>query len=132
MEPSAELPAPPDLERHVMRALPLDEVWRYINPQMLFGKHLGLKGRFEELLAAGDEKARNLQELVDELKAEARAGDMVARAVWRFFPARRRGDAIRIGARDFPFPRQQRGDGLCLADYVAPLRVPATTSASSS
>jgi 5-methyltetrahydrofolate--homocysteine methyltransferase len=118
-EPAADLPAPPDLERHVMRALPLDEVWHYVNPQMLFGKHLGLKGRFEDLLADGDEKARKLQELVDELKAEARTGDMVARAVWRFFPARRRGDAIRIGARDFPFPRQQRGDGMCLADYVA-------------
>ncbi|MHC4162491.1 MAG: methionine synthase [Planctomycetota bacterium] len=118
VEPAAELPAPPDLERHVMRELPLDEVWGYVNPQMLFGKHLGLKGRFEELVAAGDEKARMLLDLVEELKAEARAGGMVARAVWRFFPARRQGDAIRIGGTDFPFPRQ-RGDGLCLADYVA-------------
>jgi 5-methyltetrahydrofolate--homocysteine methyltransferase len=117
--PAPELPAPPDLERHVMRALPLDEVWSHVNPQMLFGKHLGLKGRFEELAAAGDEKALMLRELVSDLEAGARAGDMVARAVWQFFPARREGDAIRIGATEFPFPRQRRGDGLCLADLVA-------------
>jgi 5-methyltetrahydrofolate--homocysteine methyltransferase len=117
--PAPELPAPPDLERHVLNALPLDEVWRYVNPQMVYGKHLGLKGRFEELVGAGDEKARMLQELIEELKGEGRAGAMVARAVWRFCPARRMGDAIRIGDTDFPFPRQARGDGLCLADFVA-------------
>ena len=38
-----------------MKVLPLDEVWTYINPKMLYGKHLGLKGNPTELLAQGDE-----------------------------------------------------------------------------
>jgi len=123
--PVAELPAPPDLQRHVMRRLDLDEVWRYLNPQMLYGKHLGLKGRFEDLRAAGDAKAERLATLVEELKAEARAGAMVARAVWQFFPARAEGDAVVLGTPGapvarLPFPRQARGDRLCLADFVAP------------
>jgi len=117
--PVAELPAPPDLERHVMQRLPLDEVWGYVNPLMLYGKHLGLKGRFDDLLRAGDPKALELRDVIDELKAELRGDGMVARAVWRFFPARAEGDTVRIGDTVFAFPRQDRGDGRCLADYVA-------------
>jgi 5-methyltetrahydrofolate--homocysteine methyltransferase len=115
-------PAPPNTERHVMQKLPLDEVWHYINPLMLFGKHLGLKGRFEDLIVKGDEKARKLWHVVEELKHESRADGhhpMAARAVWQFVEARREGDAVRIGDALFPFPRQARGKRLCLADYVA-------------
>jgi 5-methyltetrahydrofolate--homocysteine methyltransferase len=109
-------PAPPDFDRHVMR-LPLDEVWRYVNPQMLYGRHLGLKGRFEDLLAKGDEKARMLRDVVEEAKADAR-GWMVARAVWRFFPARAEGETVRVGGEALVFPRQPTGERLCLADFV--------------
>ncbi len=111
-------PAPPDLDRHVLRQLPLDEVWTYVNPLMLYGKHLGLKGRIEE----GGEKAEKLVALIDELKAESRPGGvapMAARAVWRFFPARREGDGMRIGERLFPFPRQPKGQRLCIADFIS-------------
>ncbi len=109
-------PRPPDLDRHVMR-LPLDEVWRFINPTMLYGRHLGLKGRFEDLMALGDAKAELLREIVEDVKADAR-GWMVARAVWRFFPARASGDTVQIGGEALTFPRQRSGDRLCLADFV--------------
>jgi len=39
-----DLPRPPDLMRHVLRQLPLDEVLRAREPQMLFGRHLGVRG----------------------------------------------------------------------------------------
>jgi len=121
------LPSPPDLDRHVMRELPIDEVWNYINPLMLYGKHLGLKGRFEDLIVKGDEKARKLWHLMEELKDESRTGGMVARAVWQFFPAIAIGDTVRLhrpGDREavlteFAFPRQTHGDGLCVADFVS-------------
>ena len=129
-----EVPAPPDLDRHVMMHLSLDEVWGYLNPKMLYGKHLGLKGNFAELLERGDEKARSLKTTIDELKSISRpgrggAGAMVARAVWQFFPAARDGDTVRLYQPGSParvvselaFPRQARGEGLCLADYVRPL-----------
>jgi 5-methyltetrahydrofolate--homocysteine methyltransferase len=130
----AEVPAPPDFDRHVLKHLSLDEVWGYINPKMLFGKHLGLKGNVGELLERGDEKALAIKKTVDEMKALSRPapkgeGRMSARAVWRFFPAAKDKDAIvlfdplhrvRELAR-FDLPRQAAGERLCLADYVRPL-----------
>jgi 5-methyltetrahydrofolate--homocysteine methyltransferase len=109
-------PKPPDLERHVMR-LPLEEVWRFINPTMLYGRHLGLKGRYEELVARGDKKAGLLRDVVEGVKAEARAW-MSAKAVWRFFPAGASGETVRIGREALTFPRQPSGERLCLADFV--------------
>ncbi|MHC4224355.1 MAG: methionine synthase, partial [Planctomycetota bacterium] len=111
-----ELPAPPDLDRHVMKALPMGEVWRYLNPRMLYGKHLGLKGDFEELLSAGDTRARKLRDLIAEIQAEA---PPTGSAVWQFLPAHSEGETIVIGGRKFPFPRQARGDQLCLSDFVS-------------
>ncbi|MGQ0615095.1 MAG: methionine synthase [Planctomycetaceae bacterium] len=126
-----ETPAPPDTELHVMRRLPLDEVWAYVNPLMLYGKHLGLKGRFEELRERGDATALQLGELIDAIKAESRPGGaapMQARAVWRFFPASSEGKTLTLHepsaphppAARFLFPRQAKGDRLCLADFVRP------------
>ena len=118
--PAPDLPAPPDLERHVMQELPLGEVWRFINPAMLYGKHLGLQG-FAKKLAAGDEKARELQQVITDLQR----GDhpIRARAVWQWLPARRDGDGVIVGAdpneRRIPFPRQPQSRRLCLADYVS-------------
>ena len=37
-------PAPPDLERHVLRDVPLAHIYPYLNLQMLYGKHLGPAG----------------------------------------------------------------------------------------
>src|SRR5690606_29724744 len=49
------VPAPPDFKRHVLRNINLDEVWAFINPAMLYTRHLGLRGgRAEALLASGD------------------------------------------------------------------------------
>jgi 5-methyltetrahydrofolate--homocysteine methyltransferase len=120
------VPAPPDLDRHVAE-LDLDRVWQYLNPQMVYGKHLGLKGSVKRLKAEGDPKLAKLESVVDELKDVARRGGMQARAVWRFFPAEAHGD--RVTLRDpetgepvasWDFPRQAKNGGLCLADYVLP------------
>ena len=125
------LPAAPDHERHVMKQLPLDEVWAHINPKMLYGKHLGLKGNPTELFDKGDPRALELRALITDLKATSRAGGaspMAARAVWRFFPAASAGDTLRLFdpkdhdrvIANFTFPRQSGGERLCLADYARP------------
>jgi 5-methyltetrahydrofolate--homocysteine methyltransferase len=129
--PVDDLPTPPDYDRHVLKHIPLDEIWSYINPKMLYGKHLGLKGDINVLLARGDTQARELTMHVDEVKAKVRPGGampMAARAVWQFFPASGKDNAVRLFAPDEPtrtlceldFPRQAGGDRLCLADYVRP------------
>jgi 5-methyltetrahydrofolate--homocysteine methyltransferase len=119
-------PPPPDLDRHVAE-LDLDQVWKYLNPQMVYGKHLGLKGAVRQLDEQGDPKLRKLQAVIAELQDEARAGALAARAVWRFFPAAAAGDRVTLtdpetgrAAAEWDFPRQGREGGLCLADYVLP------------
>ena len=120
-------PQPPDLERHTAR-FDLDDVWPHLNLQMLYAKHLGLKGSVERLRAADDPKLLKIEAVVDELKELAR-GELAAHGVWRFFPARSEGNRLVLldpsdsgekVAAEWLLPRQPRADGLCLADYVLP------------
>jgi 5-methyltetrahydrofolate--homocysteine methyltransferase len=120
------VPPPPDVERHVEELDP-DEVWAYLNPQMLYAKHLGLRGSVRKLEEAGDPKLAKLAIVVEELKAVARDGALVVRAVWRFFPARATGNRLTLldpatgrPAAEWDFPRQRGEGGLSLADYVLP------------
>ena len=38
-------PKPTDLKRHVQRHVPLTQIWKYINPLMLYTRHLGIRGK---------------------------------------------------------------------------------------
>ncbi len=118
------IPAAPYLDRRVREVPNLAEVWSYINPFMLYGRHLGFKGNFDKLLAERDPKALKLFHEVEEVKAEA-AQFLKARAVWQFFEAERDGNSIHLFAHGgsspihtFRFGRQPRPDGLCLSDYI--------------
>jgi 5-methyltetrahydrofolate--homocysteine methyltransferase len=120
------VPAAPYLDRKVRDVPHLAEVWSYINPYMLYGRHLGYKGNFEKGLAEHDAKALELYHNVEEVKREA-AGFMKVKALWRFFEAERSGNAIRLFApgapeplHEFRFGRQRRSGGLCLSDYILP------------
>jgi 5-methyltetrahydrofolate--homocysteine methyltransferase len=123
----------PDLERHEL-AVRLHELWPYLNPQMLYGKHLGLQGNVHRLMEAGDPKLAKLQEIVEDAKRRAEGGWIRARGVYQYFLAGSEGNDVVIfappgngaGSRGaelarYTFPRQAEGDRLCLADYVAPL-----------
>ncbi len=126
----ADLPIPSvsGLERHVRDVPQLQEVWSYLNPQVLYRHHMGFKGNFEKMLADRDPQAIELYELVEGLKQEA-AQFLKIRAVWQFFEAEPEGNSIHLFApgdasplHTFTFERQRRKDGLCLADYVLPPR----------
>jgi 5-methyltetrahydrofolate--homocysteine methyltransferase len=119
------VPTPPDLERHVLRDVPLVQLYPYLNLQMLYGKHLGLRGLVERLLDAGDPKAREVHEIVEELKHDAVSGGLIrAHGVYRWYRARSAGDTVALfdasgsAAATFQFPRQPGGERLCLADFV--------------
>ncbi len=116
------------VDRKVRSVPDLSEVWSYINPYMLFGRHLGFKGSFEKALAERDARALQLRDDVEEVKREA-AQFMKIRAVWQFFQAERAGNSIQLFApgasaplHAFHFQRQRARDGLCLSDYVLPAR----------
>jgi len=118
------VPGPPDLDPHVLRRVPLAHIFPYLNLQMLLGKHLGVKGSVQRLLAEGDPKTVEINEVIEELERQsATHGWLEANAVYRFFEARSSSDDLilyqegREAAR-FHFPRQREGDRLCLADYV--------------
>jgi 5-methyltetrahydrofolate--homocysteine methyltransferase len=132
-----DLPSPPDFERHVIRNTPLDHIWPFINPLMLYGKHLGLKGKSVKLMAQG-EKSKLLEEedgkkaieifgAVDQIKEECRKGLMKPTAVYQFFKAASEGNRLFLYNQEgkevavFNFPRQPKPNGLCLSDYTSPL-----------
>ncbi|MFF2479462.1 methionine synthase [Paenibacillus sp. NPDC058071] len=118
---------PPDLERHVLRDVPLAHIVPYVNMQMLLGHHLGLKGNVEGLLKEGNEKAVHLKETVDGILREgAETGMIKAHGMYRFYPAQSSGNDIIIydpadhtkEIKRFTFPRQQVDPYLCLSDYL--------------
>jgi 5-methyltetrahydrofolate--homocysteine methyltransferase len=118
------VPTVPYLDRKKRLVENLTDLWSYINPFMLFGRHLGYKGNFERDVRERAPKALALLERMDEIKQEA-AGFLKVRAVWRFFEAERDGNAVHLfepGAASpmhtFDYPRQLREDGLCLSDYI--------------
>src|SRR5580693_582779 len=118
------IPAAPYLDRRLRDVPNLAEVWSYINPYMLFGRHLGFKGNFEKLLAERDPKALKLFHDVEEVKQDA-VRFMKAKAVWQFFEAERAGNAIHLFSpggsspiHTFRFGRQPLPNGLCLSDYI--------------
>jgi 5-methyltetrahydrofolate--homocysteine methyltransferase len=122
----APLPAPPDFDLHVLKAASVDEIFSLINPAMLYGKHLGLKGNLEKLLAEKDDTAVKLFRMVEEFKKEAIAKKYItAQGIYRFFPCRSRGDDLLVYdpadpkrvIETFTFPRQPSGERLCLSDY---------------
>ena len=115
------IPAAPYLERKVRGVPHLAEVWSYINPFMLYGRHLGYKGNFEKALLEHEPKALELFHNMEQVKREA-ARFMQVKAVWQFFEAERDGNAIQLFApgggaplHTFRFGRQPRENGLCLS-----------------
>ena len=123
-----DIPNPPDLRLHVINDHPLEDIFPLINPQMLYVRHLGYKGRFADDLESGVQSAIDLRDSVrnveDLMLAQA---NIKANAVFKFFPANSDGQQILVhGAEDrkssekFYFGRQSQRDGLCLADYLLP------------
>src|SRR5580698_8087541 len=124
IRPDLPIPGVAYLDRKVRRVPDLNEVWSYINPYMLFGRHLGFRGNFEKALADRDTRALELHQTIEDVKREA-ASYMKISAVWRFFEAERRGNSIALFApgeksavHTFHFQRQRVADKLCLSDYV--------------
>ncbi|MBI4197969.1 MAG: methionine synthase [Chloroflexi bacterium] len=124
----AEAPVPPDLRLHVIKGHDLSEVFTYINPVMLFNRHLGFRGDFHKALQERDPKAVELRDRVHQVEdMMLTQPDIRARAVYKFYRAASQGDDVLVLSPDgkevlarFPFGRQAQGDRLCLSDYLLP------------
>jgi len=132
-------PEPEDYKRHILKNTPIDHIWKFINPLMLYGRHLGIKGGTVRLLekAAFDPltkktlmetepRSLDVWNAVEEVKNEYRDTDiMQPSAVFQFFRAYSEGNKVFIldeknHAQVLEFPRQKKpeGEGLCLSDYL--------------
>ncbi|MBI3565672.1 MAG: methionine synthase [Elusimicrobia bacterium] len=122
-------PVPPDLRLHELSDFDVDRIFEYVNPIMLYGKHLGLRGNLEQLLKDKNPKAVELTKRVHALQDEVLERKLItAKAVYKFFSADSEGDRLNLyespkaaaPLASFDFPRQPRGERLCLADFVRP------------
>ncbi|MEZ4752685.1 MAG: vitamin B12 dependent-methionine synthase activation domain-containing protein [Bdellovibrionota bacterium] len=136
----SDIPAPPDFERHLLLGkTPIDQIWKFINPMMLYGRHLGVRGKVVRLLnevserpavkkeiEALDPKAFSIWESVEGIKNEYRSSrQMRSAAVYQFFKAYAKGNTIHFMRPDgseeaMEFPRQSKNPNYCLADFVSP------------
>ena len=122
------IPNPPDLLVHVLKDYDLEKIFPYINPQMLYVRHLGFKGRFADALAASDPAAQELHDAVRRVEdLVLTRSDINANGVFKFFPCRSDGKLLLIYGPDgdtvlekFYFGRQSQRDGLCLSDFMLP------------
>lgn len=136
-------PMAPDFERHIQRHVPVEQIWKFINPLMLYTRHLGVKARAAKLfdlmhkdaaimrrLQQEEPTALEIYEKVEEVKKQFAHSDVLhPRAIYRFFPAASDGNTLLIYedesrkrvASKFDFMRQVKGDRLCLSDYVQPV-----------
>jgi 5-methyltetrahydrofolate--homocysteine methyltransferase len=107
-----EIPQPPDFLRHIIRNTAIDQIWNFINPLMLYGRHLGIRGSTVRLLersvqdaatrqeiADKDPKAWNIWNVVQEVKEEYRGTDVLRpSAIYRFFKAESYGNQLTLYA----------------------------------
>ncbi len=134
LQPISSPPEPWDYERHTVLGLTLHDVWPFLNPRMLLGRHLGLQNTsirlleeeaFEKLKETSKgKKALEIWNMVKGLKEEAVSQNWIQpKAVYQFFKANAEHERIHIHAKtstSFEFPRKATKPYLCISDYLNP------------
>jgi 5-methyltetrahydrofolate--homocysteine methyltransferase len=142
---SETIPPAPDYDRHVIKHAPIDTIWNFMNPMMVYGRHLGLPGKIVRELEARtasasalrqweqeDPKSFSIYQAVEQAKDEFRGTEVMdPSAVYAFFKAASDGNRLHLLSKDgttttLELPRQKKENGLCLADYVKPVPVAGT------
>lgn len=131
IEPAPSIPVAPDYSVHMVEELPLQEVFTHLSRNELFRLSWGAKNQHgEEWEKTKEDFGSRLAQMQNDALRE---GWLKPQGVYAFLPAQSHGnnllifDPMRLSAGEkveierFSFPRQQSGDGLCLADYFAPV-----------
>ena len=122
-----QAPTPPNDKLNILKHTPLEEVWSFINPSMLYTRHLGLKGKLAHLLEIGDEKAIKLKKSVVEVEEIVLQEKLLTcHATYQFFKATAQNETLFLQNRkktvaEFTFPRQKHKEQRCLSDLVPTL-----------
>lgn len=134
------IPTPPDFKRHIVRNAPIDIIWKFINPLMLYNRHLGVKAKTAKILVEaeadptllkqiekGDPKSFEIFQAVQDVKAEYKNKNVFEpTAVYQFYKASSYKNSLSLfdekqnNIHTFTFPRQKLLPHLCLSDYISP------------
>lgn len=120
------IPSVPSLDREFVYYKP-EEVFEYINPVMLYNKHLGHTGIFQKKFEAGDAKTLKLNKAVEEIKMLVREEDAITpKGVYQYFSCTSDGDKINLFRRksdeviaSLHFARQTKEPFLSATDYIS-------------
>lgn len=102
---------------------PLKRVTKFLNPKMLFYKHLGIKGDLEELKNNNDKRFMEIYSSVTALLKEAEPKSLYNPvALYGLYTPEKHGDSLIVKENGkeyvFEFPRQPHSDRLCITDFV--------------
>ena len=140
------VPQSPDFVRHVAINNPtIETIWPYINPMMLLNRHLGIKGalvkrlqesknqaQLRQELKALDPKSSGILETLESYKQTVKHSSLMKpKAVWQFFKAYSENNNLHVDLSQnsgvvfskevvFEFPRQLKGEKLCISDFCDP------------
>ncbi len=116
-----DIPYPKDFERKIFDDFDIDVLFENIDWPMFNFK----------FLKAGPKNAPNLEKAhkeIEELRKEIAAEKLIrARGIYKFFPVNSRENSVLIFGdnsqilSEIHFPRQTKGDFLCIADFIAPV-----------
>ena len=120
---------PETLNKQIITNINAKDVFKYMNLQMLIGKHLGMKWVISDLLSKKDPKAMKIyNEILDIINHGDEYFDI--KAIYKYYPCRKNGEKIEILSDDlsevletFEFPRQTWGQYLSLNDYIHPTEI---------
>ena len=127
LAPAADIPSPPFWGARLIRSLPLQDLFPYINETALFRGQWGFRSSNGTEALTTDEA----REALLRLQSEAASHGILSPAVaYGYFPAAADGDELIVYDGDgsshdelvrFHFPRQAGKQSLCLSDYFRPI-----------
>ncbi len=127
---------PIDFNRHVLKNVSIQTIWKYINNKMLLGKHLGISGKIIEKITSKDykldhtiqeeKKAFEILSVVEHVKQKYEKTHFIPQAIFQFFECNSKNNDIILyptGTKEviINFPRQKKDNGLSIADYILPI-----------
>ncbi len=126
------VPTPPFWGARVLENVPLQNLFPFLNETMLYQFHWGYRKQGRSLEEFKTWATKELRPIAANLLKRCHDEDILqGQAIYGYWKAAADGDSVVLFHEDgkteaarFPFPRQAKEDGLCIADFFRPLSDP--------